>query len=86
MSSCDGKIGEIDMEQTYELYFDGILKECTLKNGRNGDRVLESEDGFFLIVPKDVDIEERIMAHNDVNGVEVEVVHDVEYGEVVINS
>jgi hypothetical protein len=70
------------MPETRELMVDGQMKQFTRQPDRNGEYLYVAEDGRFVKFPKDVNIEEAIARHNEVNSKPVELVEDVTYGRV----
>lgn len=66
--------------------FNGVLKECSVEEDRNGEYLAVSPDGEFLKFPKDCDLEMAIDAHNKVNEMKVEEIPDMVYGEVTIQT
>lgn len=74
------------MAETVELYFDGILKTCTITEDSNGEYVCESEDGNFTKFPKGSDFDAEVERYNAANDKEVEVIPDVVYGEVELTA
>lgn len=70
------------MNETAELMIDGILTECVREDDRNGEHLFVAPSGRFVKFPADVDLEEAIESHNEVNKHIIEPTFDVEYGEV----
>jgi hypothetical protein len=74
------------MARTVNLYFDGVEEICTQEEDRNGEYLFVAPSGHFVKFPKDGDLNEMVAAHNEVNNKEVEIIPDVEYGEVVTHD
>lgn len=70
------------MEETIEVYFDGVLVECHREEDRNGEYLFVAENGRFVKFPADADLDEAIERHNKANDKVPEVIEDVVYGEV----
>jgi len=71
------------MEKEVEIMFDGVLKPCKLEDDRNGEYLFVADDGRFVKFPVGGDLDDMIAAHNKANESEVEIIPDVEYGEVI---
>jgi hypothetical protein len=68
-----------------KLMFDGKLVDCHAEEDRFGrDYLFVTDDGSgrFAKFSKEENLQEAIDKHNEVNGEEVEIIPDVEYGEV----
>lgn len=68
---------------TVDLMFDGVLKTCVRQEDRNGEHLFVADDGRFVKFPADADLVKSIALHNEVNSDKVEIIPDVEYGEVI---
>lgn len=63
--------------ETVEIMFDGVLMECTREEDRGGEHLFVAPNGRFIKFPVDVDLEEAISTHNEVNKHIIEATPDV---------
>lgn len=79
-----------NVPETLDLYFDGVLKTCTLTEDPKAqlkEYLYIAEDGRFTKFASEYaegdSFEEAVERHNKANNHQVEIIQDVVYGEPI---